>query len=119
MESILIYVAMLCKKRVFVYHDKLADLQQLVRSFPLLGAWHRQSFDLLRPASGLSETELKDISSSGFFVAGFTDPACADKKDMYDLFVNVPERKFVVAEHAKGESCARRHSQSLCSCATH
>lgn len=98
-----------------------------------------QNFDLLRPFTGLSEAELKDVASSGYFVAGFTgsaqlslhslrdamcvfstgpvlcvsfrcacsrvfvyaDPACADKKDMYDLLVNVAERKFTVPDHAK------------------
>jgi len=102
MEAIVIWVAMLCKKRVFVYSDKLVELQAMIRSFPLLGAWHRQNFDLLRPIVGTTEAELKDLAAAGVYVAGVTDPDIAhNKKELYDLFVNIPSKEFTIAEHAK------------------
>jgi hypothetical protein len=41
-EAIIIWVAMVCKKRIFVYSDKPAEVLAVVRAIPLLGAWHRQ-----------------------------------------------------------------------------
>jgi len=101
MDAIVIWVAMLCRKRVFVYGENLSDLLPIIRAFPLLGSWHRQNFDLLRPFMTLSELELKDLSSCGVYVAGFTDPECANKKDYYDLFVSLSTRSFTINEHSK------------------
>jgi hypothetical protein len=58
------------------------------RSFPLLGGWHRQNWDLLRPVMGLSGAEVQDLKDTGVYVAGFCDPACAAHKGLYDLFVD-------------------------------
>lgn len=129
----MIWVAILCKKRVFVYGDKLSDLLANIRAFPAIGAWHRQvfvvlclllvrlcvlsrlcrtccvcvqSWDLVRPIMGLSDPELKDLQSTGVYVAGFTDPECFNRKDLYDVHVNLPEKRFSIPDHAKGLSCA-------------
>jgi len=101
LDSILIWVAVLLKQRIFIYSDKLEEVLGLVRAFPLLGAWHRQDWDILRPYVTLSELELKDLRDTGVYIAGFTDGACATKKDLYDLYVDVPARTLNVADHAK------------------
>jgi hypothetical protein len=101
LEAVVIWVAMLCKKRIFVYSDKLAELQVFIRTFPAMGAWHRQNFDLLRPFVTLSEVELKDLSGAGVYVAGFTDPDAQNKREFYDLFLNLQSKSFVIPDHAK------------------
>jgi hypothetical protein len=50
---------------------------------------------------GMTEPELKDLSSAGVYIAGFTDPDCVHRKDYYDLFVSIPAKSFTIAEHAK------------------
>jgi len=88
-ESITIWTAMLLRKRVFVFHPDLAEVQSLVKIFPLLGAWHRQDPSVLRPFVTLSSPlELAELQSAGVFVAGFTDPDCVNRRELYDLFVD-------------------------------
>jgi hypothetical protein len=48
-EAVIIWVAVICKKRIFVYSDKPAEVLQIVRAIPLLGAWHRQVFHITTP----------------------------------------------------------------------
>ncbi|XP_063233135.1 putative DENN domain-containing protein 10 B [Bacillus rossius redtenbacheri] len=50
LESILVYTAMLLKKRVIVYHHNLQDLLSWIRTFPAL-MWHRRGSDYLFPWS--------------------------------------------------------------------
>jgi hypothetical protein len=100
-EAVVVWVAMVLKKRVFVYSDKISDLTSLVQSFPLMGCWHRQNWGLLRPHMTLAEAEMKDLSSLGVYVAGFTDPSCASRTEYYDLFVDATKRSYTIADHAK------------------
>merc|ERR1719445_1922910 len=90
-ETILIWMAMILKKRIFVYSDKLSDLLSIIRSFPLLGCWHRGNWNLLRPYSTLAPSELKELDSLGVYVCGFTDPSCVGQKKLYDLYVDLTE----------------------------
>jgi hypothetical protein len=102
-ETIVIWTAMLLRKRVFVYADKPSVLMQLVRSFPLLGAWHRQNWSLLRPIMTQAEGEMEDLKSLGYYVAGFTDASCQQRTRDYDLYVDLSARSFTIAEHAQAE----------------
>jgi hypothetical protein len=110
-EVVVIWVAMLLKKRVFVYCENLDQLLPLVRSFPLVGTWHRQDWDVLRPYCTLSDAEMAELTASGVYVAGFLDAACKDKKDMWDLHVDVPAKAFTIAEHAKNDFLLGRFHQ--------
>lgn len=105
---------MLLRKRIFVYSPKVSDLMSLIRVFPLLGAWHRQDFSILRPLVRLSEYELQDLSSAGVYVAGFTDSAAVNKQDMYDVYIDVPARTFTYAEQAKSKW--QLHDAVVCVC---
>lgn len=100
METIVIWVAMLIKKRVFIYCDSLTELLNIIRSFPIIGTWHRQNWNLLRPYSTVSELELKDLSQLGVYVAGFTDPSCASHTDLYDLYIDLTARTYSISDQA-------------------
>jgi len=102
-DCILIWIAVLLKKRIFVYAEKLSDLLSLVRCVPLLGAWHRQNYDMLRPFCGVTENELKDLQNVGVFVAGFTTKECFAQLTMYDLLIDVSTCTVTVTEQAKGD----------------
>lgn len=103
LETVVIWVAMLIKKRVFVYCDKLPQLLSAVRAFPLLGAWHRQNWTILRPYVTTSESDLKDLASTAVYVAGFTDPSCQGHTQLYDLFVDLSARTYTIADHAQAD----------------
>jgi len=100
-EFIVIWNAVLLRQRIFVYSDKLDEVLGLIKALPLIGAWHRQDWDILRPFVTLSEIELKDLRDAGVYIAGFTDASCVQKKDYYDLYVDVPARSLTIADHAK------------------
>jgi len=100
-DTILIWTAMLLKKRVFVYANKVSELLPVIRSFPLIGAWHRLDWDILRPLVTLLDVELDDLRAAGVFVAGFTDPSAANRKELHDLFVDISAKSVQVPEHAK------------------
>lgn len=103
MEAVLIWVAMLTKKRVFVYGDKISSLMGAIRSFPLMGAWHRQNWTILRPFVRLTDLELKELDDLGVYVAGFTDPSCSTYTNKYDLFVDLTARTYQIAPHATAD----------------
>eukprot|EP00462_Mataza_sp_D1_P021279 CAMPEP_0175139966 /NCGR_PEP_ID=MMETSP0087-20121206/11206_1 /TAXON_ID=136419 /ORGANISM="Unknown Unknown, Strain D1" /LENGTH=341 /DNA_ID=CAMNT_0016423055 /DNA_START=22 /DNA_END=1047 /DNA_ORIENTATION=+ len=112
-EIIVIWVAMVLKKRVFVYADSLTELQAAVRTLPLLGCWHRQNWDILRPFMNVDETEMKDLEKLGVYVAGFTDPSCASQTKHYDLFLDITARSYTIAEHAEKEfMMSKYHKQT-------
>jgi hypothetical protein len=47
-EIILLWAALMMKKRVVVYCDRISTLLRVIRAFPLF-IWHRRDWDLLRP----------------------------------------------------------------------
>eukprot|EP00002_Diphylleia_rotans_P009115 TRINITY_DN1912_c0_g1_i1.p1 TRINITY_DN1912_c0_g1~~TRINITY_DN1912_c0_g1_i1.p1 ORF type:complete len:346 (-),score=85.37 TRINITY_DN1912_c0_g1_i1:135-1172(-) len=99
-ESILLWVGMMLKKRIVVFADRLDQLLPLVRAFPLL-VWHRQNWDLLRPYVSINELQLQDLQTAGAYVAGFTDSRIKNYTDFYDVYVDIPAQSVTVAEHAK------------------
>jgi hypothetical protein len=100
-EAIVIWVAVLSKKRIFVYHDKASDVIAAVRSILLLGGWHRQNFSVLRPLCTTSDTEMQDIGALPHVVAGFTNPDVQSMTNNYDLFLDIPNKSFIIPDHAK------------------
>jgi len=106
----------LLKKRIFVYSNDVNQLMTCVRSFPLIGGWHRQNWDLLRPliSSPTSELEIKDLETAGVYVAGFTDPSAASLQSHYDLFCDFTTSAITIAPHAQTDfRLARFHQQTI------
>jgi Stabilization of polarity axis len=86
-EIVLVWNAILLKKRVVVYCESLPALLKVIRAFPAF-AWHRGNWDILRPfvVAGHSP-EISDLSN-GVYVAGMTDPRSVRAHQLYDVFVN-------------------------------
>jgi len=103
LDSIVIWTAVLLKKRVLVYAEKLSELLPVVRALPLLGAWHRQDFDILRPFVTLSELEVDDLSSAGVYIAGTVDRTAVTKKELYDLYLDVSSKSISIEENARAD----------------
>ena len=116
METVLIWVAILLKKRIFVHSSSVSQLMSVVRSFPLIGGWHRQSWDIIRPLVSASDAslELKDLEAAGVYVAGFTDANAADLESHYDLYCDFTNSTITVAPHAQADfRLARFHQQTI------
>eukprot|EP01133_Synstelium_polycarpum_P017761 gene17761-21184_t len=101
-EIILVWTAMMLKKRVVVYADKLSSLQRVIRAFPLF-VFHRQNWAILRPFVTVDEVELKDLASTGVYCAGFTDPTIKSRDELYDVLVDLNSKEVTVASHAKDQ----------------
>ncbi|KAK2572562.1 DENN domain-containing protein 10 [Acropora cervicornis] len=86
-ETILIYTALLLKKKVVVYSPKIDTLLEISRALPQL-VWHRQNWSILYPYVHLEDEELEKLSSCVTYIAGFTDASVESKTELYDLFVN-------------------------------
>nr|CAD7590374.1 unnamed protein product [Timema genevievae] len=100
LESILIYTALLLKKRIIVYHHSLGSLLAWVRTFPSMMS-HRRGYDYLFPWVDLAQDEILELKSSLWYIAGSRDSGIGSRTDLYDVLVNVPAREITVAPHAK------------------
>lgn len=100
LETILIYTALILKKRVMVYHHKLSLLLSYIRVFPAL-TQHRTEWDHFFPFMELSPGELVELSGLSHYLVGFRDAAAEGRLDLYDLFVNLAAIEVTVAPHCK------------------
>ena len=119
-EAILLWVAVLTKRRVLVYGADVDAVQDAVRSAGLLGAWHRASFDFLRPLTTLSDEEVADLRTATAYVAGTVDPQAAHRRDLYDLAVDRPPAPHCDVDH-RTTHCVdveRARTDSPARCAT-
>ncbi|GFT32289.1 DENN domain-containing protein 10 [Nephila pilipes] len=100
LETILIYTALLLKKRIVVYHHRLDSLLWFVRALPAF-MWHRQDWNIIYPYMQLTNIEISELLSLQTYVAGFRDAAVEGRTELYDVFVNLPAIEITVAAHAK------------------
>lgn len=101
-ETILIYTAVLLKKRIAVYFPphSIEELLQITRAIPAL-AWHRQNWSVLHPFVELETSEIEELKGSNHYVAGFTDATIEGRNDLYDVFVNGPAGQISIAQNAQ------------------
>ncbi|KAF7994770.1 hypothetical protein HCN44_004242 [Aphidius gifuensis] len=100
LETILIYTALLLKKRIIVYHHSLEELLKWIKTFPALMK-HRKVTDNLFPWIDLVKEELAELKVYSYYVAGCSDSSVSSRPELYDLLVNIPAREVTVAPHAK------------------
>ncbi|XP_011259085.1 protein FAM45A isoform X2 [Camponotus floridanus] len=100
LETILIYTALLLKKKIIIYHHSLEQLLKWIRTFPALMK-HRKVTDNLFPWIDLVNDELIELKRYSYYVAGCSNSSISSRTDLYDLLVNIPAREITVASHAK------------------
>lgn len=101
-EFVVLWNAMLLKKRILITSDTPESLFPVLRSLPLL-AWHRKDFSVLRPLVRSDPEHLEDLTTSGVFVAGTVDDALASRSDIYDVLLSLSEGRITVTTHAVAE----------------
>eukprot|EP00004_Rigifila_ramosa_P009545 TRINITY_DN2111_c0_g1_i1.p1 TRINITY_DN2111_c0_g1~~TRINITY_DN2111_c0_g1_i1.p1 ORF type:complete len:348 (-),score=93.28 TRINITY_DN2111_c0_g1_i1:32-1075(-) len=99
-ETIIVWVGLLLKKRVVVYCDNLGRLVSLVRAMPLL-VWHRQNWNILTPFVNINENELADLKPP--YVVGSTDARIRGREDLFDVLVDVSGQRVTVSDAAKND----------------
>jgi hypothetical protein len=102
MEIVLLWNALVLKKRVVIYCDSMEELQHFTRVLPQF-VWHRQDWDILRPYCSAKKAEVQELMAAGVYIAGFTDTGVRSNEQLYDVFVDLPARSIQVAEHAKAD----------------
>eukprot|EP00038_Savillea_parva_P006368 m.163288 g.163288 ORF g.163288 m.163288 type:complete len:366 (-) comp12291_c0_seq1:111-1208(-) len=99
-ESILIYIAILLKKRIVVVCPNPEELVMTVRVLPQM-VFKRLNWDIIYPYLDTTEHELDELAASKIpYIAGFTDESIADREDLYDIIVDVPNTSISMASHA-------------------
>ncbi|XP_054266790.1 putative DENN domain-containing protein 10 B isoform X2 [Macrosteles quadrilineatus] len=100
LQTIIIYTALLLKKRLVIYHHSLPQLLKWVRTFPALMA-HRPEAENLYPWVDLCNDELDQITNSQSSIVGCGDSRILSRVDLFDVLVNLPAREITIAPHAK------------------
>ena len=113
-DIILLWTALILKKRVAVYSEKLGILLKLIRGFPVF-VWHRQNWNILRPHVDLnSEREISELKAAGVYCAGFTNPALKANSNLWDILVDINAREIRVADHAQSDFQLCAFQKNLC-----
>mmetsp|Transcript_12732 Transcript_12732/g.16731 ORF Transcript_12732/g.16731 Transcript_12732/m.16731 type:complete len:353 (+) Transcript_12732:156-1214(+) len=103
MESVLLWHAMVLKKRVLVLGSRTEEVLALVRLLPLF-VMSQKNWDILRPLVTLQEAaEEEDLKCAGVYCAGAVDPTIKGRKDLYDLLVDLRTSEIEVADHAAAD----------------
>jgi hypothetical protein len=102
-ETILIWCAMLMKKRVAVVSEDVPTLLKVVRTLPLLVSHRPNYFSTnLWPVVTTLPLEMADLTSSGVYTAGFISrEALGPSDDAYDVLIDVGQQSVSVAAHAQ------------------
>lgn len=100
LEAIIIYTAIMLKKRVIVYHHKLNVLLNYIRALTALSQ-HRPGWEHFYPFMELSPAEVAELSSMTHYLAGFRDATVESRLELYDVFVNLAAIEVTVAPHSK------------------
>ena len=100
MEVILLYTALLLKRRIVVYSSKLSTLLDVCRSLPAL-VIHRLNWNIVFPLLQPSQEELEEVAQQRSYVVGVTDPTYINRTDLYDIFVNVSDCEIEINPQSK------------------
>ncbi|KAM9727887.1 DENN domain-containing protein 10 [Menidia menidia] len=100
METIILYTALMLKRRIVVHHPRVEALLEFTRVLPAL-TWHRKDWSVLHPYEHLTDAELEDLKKCPGYIAGFVDPEVSNRSDLFDVFVNLPEGVITVSPSAK------------------
>jgi hypothetical protein len=100
-EMVVLWNAILLKKRILVVGDNIDILLNVVRTLPQL-AWHRKDWSILRPLVSSDQEHIDDLTHCGVFIAGTMDNTLAMKNDLYDVVLSLTERRVTITTHAMG-----------------
>jgi len=102
LETILIYTALLRKRKIVVYHYNIDELNQFIMSLPFLVASLQNSiWNSIYPWVDLNEEEIAFMKNIPFYIMGCTQAGIENRNDLFDVFINIPAGEINVPLHAK------------------
>ncbi|OQR72882.1 protein FAM45A-like [Tropilaelaps mercedesae] len=110
LDTILIYIALLLRLRVFVYHHSPTALRGALSAMASLMAHRDHPFVDTYPLLCNSERDMQLLRGRTSYLAGFTDASVAARQDLRDLWVSLPSAEVVITPSAK---------EALARCKTH
>lgn len=104
MDVVVMYNAVLLKKRVLVVGDDQRQVMTLLETLPLFAMHRVMEYDqCLRPTVLNNATHLEDLAQAGYWIAGVSESTYANINTTElkpDVTVNVGEKRISVAPHA-------------------
>lgn len=88
-DTVILWMAVLMKKRIGLLSRDPALVQKVARAIPLL-MWHRQDWEAMHPlVDAGNPAEIQELEAAGGFIAGFTDGSVRSHHDLFDVFVQL------------------------------
>uniref|UniRef100_A0A3Q3W3S8 UDENN domain-containing protein n=1 Tax=Mola mola TaxID=94237 RepID=A0A3Q3W3S8_MOLML len=102
METIILYTALMLKKRIVVHHPRIEALLEFTRVLPTL-TWHRKDWSIVHPYVHLTDAELEDLRThpAPICTVGYLHPEVGNRSDLFDVYVNLPDSVITVSQSAK------------------
>lgn len=101
-DVVVLYNAVLLKKRILVVGDDTRQVLALLETLPLFAS-HRQEYQSLRPTVLNNATHLGDLGQAGYWIAGVSESTYANLNTVEvkpDVTVNAAEKRIQVGPHA-------------------
>lgn len=98
-DIVILWNAVLLKKRILVIGSDCSQVLSIVRTLPQL-AWHRQDWSILRPLIRNEQEHIDDLVASGVFIAGTTDTSMGDKNELFDVILSLNDSRITITTHA-------------------
>lgn len=98
-EVVVIWNAIILKKRILFVGENVKQILSILRSLPLF-AIHRNDWSVLRPLVTSDPEHIEDLTSSGVFIAGTIDESLATKTDIFDVVVSLIDNRINITNHA-------------------
>lgn len=100
LEAIIIYSAILLKKRIIIYHHGLLPLLETLKSFPSFLP-HRKFDETIFPWLELTDDGIASLRNRRFFIAGCYDNGILSRLELTDVLVNIPAKEITISPQAK------------------
>ena len=99
-DIIVIWNAIVLKKRIIVYSDSIKLLQDVIPTLIFM-VKHRNNFDIMRPIISTAPIFLTDLTSAGVYIAGTIESSTLRHyEDICDIMISLVEMKVNIMNHA-------------------
>ena len=96
-DAVILWNAVLLKKRILIYGDNSSKVLDIVRYLPCF-ALHRSDTNILRPIVTSDSEHIEDLQAAGVYIAGTTDDSLLLRNDLFDVIASVPNRRVNISE---------------------